>query len=127
MLPLRNQIVSSSTSSSYLTRRITVDVRKDRSSKSPLLLHGSGHGSHVMLDEKGVENDERQRTHERPRHERSPAVDIAVDERSDDRHRHGLIVRGGDEGEGVNELVPAQGQGEDGRRDHPRDRKRNDD
>src|SRR5215203_5513131 len=127
MLPLTNQIVSSSTSSSYLTRRITVDVRNDRSSKPPLLLHGYGHGSHVMLNEEGVENDERQRADQRPGHQRAPAVDVAVDERGDDRHRHGLVRRRRDEGERVDELVPAQGEREDGRRDHPRNGERNDD
>ena len=44
-----------------------------------LLLHGARHRRDVVLDKEGVEHDERQRPAQGPRHQRAPAVDIAVD------------------------------------------------
>src|SRR5688572_7897055 len=56
------------------------------------LFHGAGHRRHIVLDEEGVKDDQRQRAGQRTRHQRAPAVDVAVDEFVDDRHRHRLVL-----------------------------------
>ena len=80
-----------------------------------------------MLDEERVEDDERQRADQGAGHQRAPFVDVAVDEFVDDRHRHGLVRRRLQEGQRVDEFVPAQREAEDEGRDQPRHRQRNDD
>src|SRR4051812_17847725 len=85
------------------------------------------HRRDVVLDEEGIEHDEGQRADEGAGHQRAPAIDVAVDELVHDRDRHGLVDRRGDEGQRVDELVPAQGQREDRGRDQARDRERQDD
>src|SRR5216683_8386174 len=80
-----------------------------------------------MLDEERVENDPRQRARQRARPKRSPAIDVAVDELVDDRDRHRLVRGRLQEGQRIDEFVPAQREGEDERRDQPGDRQRQDD
>ena len=58
-----------------------------------LFLHRAGHCRDIVLDKERVEDDERQRADHRARHQRAPAVDIAVDQRGHDRDRHGLVLR----------------------------------
>src|SRR5215469_8163316 len=54
-------------------------------------LHGAGHRRHIMLHKEGVKDHERERTSQGACHQRTPAVDIAVDELVDDGDRHGLV------------------------------------
>ena len=54
-------------------------------------------------------------------------VDIALDQFCDDPHRHGFHLGRRDEGEGVNELVPRQGEGKNTSRNEPWHRQRQDD
>src|SRR5258706_14437453 len=77
-----------------------------------------------MLYEERVENDQRQRAGQRARHQRTPAIDVAVDELVDDRDRHRLVLGRLQEGERVDEFVPAQRKAEDECRDQPRNRER---
>src|SRR5215207_8288741 len=92
-----------------------------------LFFYRTGHGGDVMLDEEGVENDQRQRADQGAGHQRAPAVDVAVGELVDDGDRHRLVLGRGDEGERVDELVPAQREAEDERRNQAGDRQRQDD
>src|SRR6185436_4832781 len=78
-----------------------------------LLFYGSRHGRHIMLHEEGVKDNQRQRARQRPRHQRAPAIDVAVHELVDDRDRHRLVGGRLQEGERVDELVPAQREAED--------------
>src|SRR5215470_10961042 len=89
-----------------------------------LLLHGSGHGRHIMLDEEGVKDHKRQRARQRARHQRAPAIDVTVDELVDDGDRHRLVLGRLQEGQRVDELVPAQREAEDERRYQPGDGER---
>ncbi len=84
-----------------------------------LFLHRTGHGGDVVLDEEGVEHDQWQRSDQRACHQRSPTIDVAIDELVHDRDRNGLVLGRGDEGECVDELVPAQREAEDESRDQP--------
>ena len=93
----------------------------------PYSFTAPGHRRDVVLDEERVEDHQRQRADQRAGHQRAPAVDVAVDELVDDRDRHRLVLRRGDEGERVDELVPAQREAEDEGRDQPRHRERQDD
>ncbi len=77
-----------------------------------------------MLDEEGVEDHQRQAADQRAGHQRAPAEDVAVDEVRDDRDGHGLVLVRRNEGQRVDELVPAQREGEDEGRDQPRHRQR---
>src|SRR6266852_2735108 len=77
-----------------------------------------------MLDEERVENDQRQRARQRARHQRAPAIDIAIDEFVDDRDRDRLVLGRLQEGQRVDEFVPAQREAEDEGRDQARDRQR---
>src|SRR5260221_14760498 len=75
-----------------------------------LFFYRAGHRRHVVLDEKGIEDDERQRARERARHQRAPAIDVAVDEFVYDRDRHRFMARRRDEGQRINEFVPAHSE-----------------
>src|SRR5258708_33325955 len=56
------------------------------------LFHRSGHRRHVMLDKERIEDHQRQQPAQRPGLQRSPAIDVAVDELVDDRNRHRLVL-----------------------------------
>src|SRR3954454_1339906 len=77
------------------------------------LFHRSGHGRHVVLYKERIEDHERQRTTESTRHQRSPTVDVAVDEFVDDSDRHRLVLGRLQKRQCVDELVPAQRETED--------------
>src|SRR5215813_13953385 len=101
---------------------------KDASrTRARLFLDRARHRRDVVLDEEGVEDDQRQRADQRPRHQRAPPVDVAVDELVDDRDRDRLVLGRGNEGERVDEFVPAQGEAEDEGRNQSRHRQRQDD
>ena len=57
-----------------------------------LFLYCARHCRDVVLDEEGVEDDERQRADQRASHQRAPAVDITVNQRGHNRDRHGLVL-----------------------------------
>src|SRR5258705_6737216 len=78
-----------------------------------LALHGAGQAGDVVLDEEGVDEGHRHRAQQRARHELPPEVDVAADELGDYAHRYRLALRGGQEDERVNELVPGQRESED--------------
>src|SRR6478752_3872720 len=65
------------------------------------LFHRSGHRRDVVLDKKRVENDQRQRSRQCACHQRTPAIDVAVDEFVDDRDRYRLVLSRLQEGERV--------------------------
>src|SRR5215472_18397287 len=66
--------------------------RQDGSATPVLLLHRARHGRDVVLDEQSIENDKRERADHRARHERAPAIDIAIDEFVHDCDRYGLVL-----------------------------------
>src|SRR5213593_1138334 len=78
--------------------------------------HGPGEAGDIVLDEEGVDESHRDRAQQRPRHERAPEEDVAPDQLGDDADRHRLLLRGGEEDERVDELVPGQREGENSRR-----------
>src|SRR6266404_3226455 len=77
-----------------------------------------------MLYEERIENHQRQRARQRARHQRPPAIDVAIDELVDDRDRHRLVLGRLQEGQRVDELVPAQRKAEDEGRYQAGDRQR---
>src|ERR671922_1745155 len=71
----------------------------------------------VVVHQKRVNDERRGGAPGRPCHDLAPVEDVALDERSDDAHgQHQLVGRGG-EGERIEELRPAHGEGKDRRRD----------
>ena len=50
-------------------------------------------------------------------HQRAPEVDVGPDQVADDADRHRLHLAGAHEDEGVEELVPAEGEAEDAGRE----------
>src|SRR5690349_16401974 len=64
------------------------------------------HAGDVVLDEKRVQDDHRDRTEQRTGHQRAPVIDVAFHELGDDSDRHGLYFRRRYERERVDELVP---------------------
>jgi hypothetical protein len=71
-----------------------------------LFLDRAGEAGDVVLDEEGIEDHHGDRADQRARHQGSPVVDVALHQLGDHAHRHRLVLRGGDEGEGVDEFVP---------------------
>src|SRR5690606_10819254 len=78
-----------------------------------LFLHGARHRRDVVLDEEGIEDDNRQRADQGAGHQRAPFVDVGADELGKHADRHGLVLRRLDEGQRVDELVPGQRESED--------------
>src|SRR5712692_10307755 len=90
-------------------------------------LHRAGEAGDVVLHEERVHEGDRDGPEERPRHELAPEVDVAADELGDDADGHRLLLRGGEEDERVDELVPRQREREDPRREDAGHRDREDD
>src|SRR5216683_7487357 len=89
-------------------------VAMETSSRGILALHRAGDQPlhHPTVDE-DVEGDHRDRGDHRGGHELAPVEDVTVDEQVEaDRHRDGLLVL--DEDQRIQELVPREGEGEDG-------------
>src|SRR5262249_54466107 len=81
-------------------------------------LDRAGEPGDVVVDEERVDQRDRDRADERAGHQRPPVEHVAADQFGDDADRHGLLLRGGEEHQRVDELVPAQREGEDaGRQD----------
>src|SRR5947207_2223833 len=83
-----------------------------------LPLHRAGREpGDVVVEEEDVDADDRHRREHRPGHERAPVVDVATDQVRGDADDRGLVGALRDEGEGVDELVPAQREAEERRAD----------
>src|SRR2546428_6316938 len=78
-----------------------------------LPLDGAREGRHVVLDEEGVDEGDRDRAQQRARHERAPVEDVAAHALGIDPDRDRLLLGRREEDEGVEELVPGQGERED--------------
>src|SRR6266849_3435334 len=76
-------------------------------------LHRPGEAGDVVLDEEGIDEGHRDRPEQGPGHELAPEVDVAADQLRHHADRDGLLLRGGQEHERVDELVPRQREGED--------------
>src|SRR5260221_8673099 len=72
-----------------------------------LFFYRAGHRRHVVFDEKGIEDDERQRARERARHQRAPAIDVAVDEFVHDRDRHRFMALAANKGKRIDKFFPS--------------------
>ena len=59
---------------------------------NPLFLHRTRHRRHVIIDEEGIEDDDRQRAEKRARHQRAPFIDVAAHQLGQDADRHGLVL-----------------------------------
>src|SRR5262245_399680 len=92
-----------------------------------LTLHGAGEPRHVVLHEERVNEGHGDRAQESPGHELAPEVDVAADQLRDHPDRHRLFLGRGEEDEGVDELVPGQGEREDARGEDAGDGDRKDD
>src|SRR5712692_9168765 len=79
-------------------------------------LHGAGDAGDVMLDEKRVDERDRDRAQQCTRHQRPPEEDVAADQLGRHANRHRLLLRRGEEDERIDEFVPRQREGEDPRR-----------
>src|ERR1700744_1021767 len=77
-------------------------------SAMPLSLHRAGQARDIVFDEERVDDRHRHGAEQRARHQRSPEEDVAADQLRGDADRHGLLLRRGQEDEGVDELVPAE-------------------
>src|SRR5215510_10087605 len=80
-----------------------------------LSLDGAGESRDVILDEERVDDGHGDGAEQGARHELSPEVDVAADQLGDHAHGHRFLLRRGEEDQGVDELVPGQGEGEDPR------------
>src|SRR5436189_3752526 len=89
--------------------------------------HRAGEAGDIVLDEERVDERDRNRAQQRPGHQRAPEEDVAPDQLGDDADRHRLLLRGREEDQRVDELVPGQGEGEDARRQDARRGDREDD
>src|SRR5215467_2555760 len=78
-------------------------------------LDGAGESRDVILDEERVDDGHGDGAEQGARHELSPEVNVAADQLGDHAHGHRLLLRRGEEDQGVDELVPGQGEGEDPR------------
>src|SRR5205085_8836223 len=110
------------TVSSYFLLRLRSRTRAIGSS-----LDRAGDAGDVVLDEEGVDDRHRDRAQERARHQRPPEEDVAADQLRGDADRHRLLVGRGQEDEGVDELVPAEREGDDAGAQDARHRHRYDD
>src|SRR6185312_4987926 len=87
----------------------------------PLTLDGAGRESgHVVLDEEGVDDGNRDRAEQGRRHQLAPVEDVAAHQLGDRPDRHGANLGLGEEDQRVQELVLRQGEGEDAGRDEAR-------
>src|ERR1700694_4688336 len=93
--------------SSYILFRFRITTRAIASS-----LHGTGEAGDVMLDEKRVDDGQRDRAEQRARHQRPPKEHVAADQLRGDADRNGLLLRRRKEYQRVDELVPRQREGE---------------
>src|ERR1035438_3365599 len=80
-------------------------------------LDRTGQSRDIVFDEEGVDEGHWQRTEQGARHQRPPLVDVALNELGDDADRDRLDLRGRNEGERIDELVPRQREREDAGRD----------
>src|ERR671914_105228 len=87
----------------------------------------SGEALDEPVEERVVEQGERNARDQRRREEPLPEEDVAADQLRRDADRHRLQLGGGDEGERVDELAEGEGEREDHDREHPRQRDREDD
>src|SRR5918994_1028756 len=92
-----------------------------------LSLDRAGEARNVVFDEERVDDRHRDRTEQRARHQRTPEEDVAADQLGGDADRHGLLVGRRQEDQGVDELVPRQGEGDDAGRQDAGHRHRDDD
>ena len=72
-----------------------------------------------MLDEERIENRDRNGSQDRRGHERSPEQGVRLDQVAHGPDGNGLHRSRGHEDQGVEELVPAEGEAEDARREQP--------
>src|SRR5688500_5823018 len=79
------------------------------------------------VEECGVEECERDGRNQRRRHQRLPEEDVSPDQVVRDARGHRSLLGARDERERVDEFVHAQREGEDDRRQDPRERDRKDD
>src|ERR1700730_17814077 len=94
--------------SSYILFKFRIRTRAIASS-----LHGTGETGDVILDEERVDHRHRDRAEQRARHQRPPKEHVAADQLGGDADRNGLLLRRGQEHQGVDELVPRQREAED--------------
>src|SRR5882724_3777325 len=87
----------------------------------------AGKAGNIVFDEERIDDRHRDRAQQRARHQRPPEEDVATNQLRGDAHGHGLLVRRGQEDEGVDEFVPRQGEGDDAGRQDAGHRHRNDD
>src|SRR3954451_3169945 len=83
------------------------------SAMTALPLDRAGEARDVMFDKEGIDDRHRDRAQQRARHQRPPEEDVAADQLGGDADRHRLLVGRGQEDEGVDELVPAEREGDD--------------
>src|SRR5262245_38150591 len=89
--------------------------------RRPSALDGAGQTRHVVFHKERVDEGHRDGAEEGSRHQLPPEVDVTANQLRDHPHRHRLPRRRGQEHEGVDELVPGQGEGEDPGRQDPGD------
>src|SRR3981189_3634295 len=66
----------------------------------------AGKAGNIVFDKERIDDRHRDRAQQRARHQRSPEEDVAADQLRGDAHGNGLLVRRGQEDEGVDEFVP---------------------
>src|SRR4026208_659294 len=90
-------------------------------------LHGAGEAGDVVLHEERIDDGDRDRAQQRPRHELPPEIDVAADQLRDDPPRNRHLLRRRQEDQRVDELVPRKGEREDAGREDAGHRDREDD
>src|SRR5919106_5975034 len=90
-------------------------------------LHGAGQPRDVVLDEERIDDRDRDRAEQGAGHQLTPEVDVAAYQLRHHADRHRLLLRRREKDEGVDELVPGQGEREDPGRQDARHRDGEDD
>src|SRR5262249_49756907 len=80
--------------------------------------HGARQARDVVLDEERIDDRDWDRAEQGAGHQLTPEIDVAADQLGDHPDRNGLLLGRREEDQGVDELVPGQGEREDpGRQD----------
>src|SRR5262249_55232352 len=85
-----------------------------------LSLDRTGQAGDIMFDEERINNRDRNRAEQRPRHQLTPVEYVAANELGGHADRHRFLLGRGEEDQRVNELVPRKREREDPGREDPR-------
>src|SRR3954468_4338670 len=122
-----SRICRSTSFTTWVVSKNLLSLLRVTSAMIEIPLDRAGEARDVMFDEEGIDDRHRDRAEQRTRHQWPPEEDVAADQLGGDADRHRLLVGRGQEDEGVDELVPAEREGDDAGAQDARHRHRYDD